>query len=323
MMVTAVALTGCSKAKEPAKAPEVVVKEAMQTMSAAKVMSMVMTADVNVKAIDKVKTGFETAHFSGKFDLGFDMNDAKTPKMSLKMEGKGAQDKDKEDSASGELILLGNTLYASLTNMSDFKGSVPVAIVQPYFGKWWSVAVPEEFTKDLSVYSKDEKDLTPEEKKMKDLYNGKNLFKNVKYQGGEKVEDVDTYVYSAELDKEELKKLIVEMSKAQGQELSADELKKMDESWNTLTFAGKLYVSQKDMSMKKIGVNIELKDLEGADVDMDLAFVYNSLGGAVAIEAPKDATPFDLGALLGGMGGTPTLDPALAEPDSIPVTPAD
>lgn len=323
MLVMAIALTGCfSKGKGPDKAPDVVVKEAMQNLSKVKSMEMLASADVNVKAVDKEKAGFEKANFNGTFNMNFDVKDAKVPKFSMKIDGKGSQNGEKEESAAGEVRLVGNTLYASLTNLSDFKGTVPMAMVQPYFGKWWSIALPEEFTKDLSVYSKDEKDLTPEEKKLKDIYSGKDLFTNVKYEGNEEVDGTATYAYSAELDKEEVKALVKEMSVAQGQPLSEEEIKKMDDAWKSLTLTAKLYVDQKNMTMKEMAAKMTLKDLEGADVEADLIFTYRNLGGDVVVEVPKDATPFDLGAMFGGLGA-PGLSPDLAEPDSIPVTPTE
>lgn len=332
MLALTLTLAGCSFLKSnsgrPDKDPAVVVKEAMMKNSDVKSGDLEILLDVDVKSKDKEKTGFEKFAVEGKMEVAFDVKDTKAPKFSVKVDGKGSQDGKKEESAAGEMRVVGSTLYASLTNLTDFDGTVPMAMVTPYLGKWWSMALPAdvmaEFTNEMEVYSKDEKDLTPQEKKMKEIYDGANLFKNAEYDGDEDVKGEATYVYNVELDKDEFKTMIVEMSKAQEQPLSEEDIKMMEENWDKFTFTGKVYVGQKDMAMKKVAGTVVVMDLEGADVNAEISMTFSNAGGEVMVEVPKDATEFDLGSMFGGFGGP--VDPSMTIPPTMeldaPVVPA-
>ena len=71
-------------------------------------------------------------------------------------------------------------IYFVLNSLSDFDGELPKALIEPYIGKWQSIVLPEEISKEIAFFG-DETNMTPEQKEMRELFEKTMFYKNVKF----------------------------------------------------------------------------------------------------------------------------------------------
>lgn len=302
--------SGCSwlggEDKEAANA----VKEAVNNLSEVKSANY----EFNVKGDFLERTGDATVGDEAaeqekisldlKFNGNYDVKDIKSAKFLLGLNFDLTPDGSASLSAqsgSAEIRLVGDVLYFALNKLTDFDGELPKAMIEPYLGKWWSIAIPEEIKSEI-VLLQDETNLTPEQKQLKELFENTMFYKNVKYIGDEKLDGIDVAKYSAELDTEAAVDYIKEVAKASGREISEQDMDEIVEQSGNIKLSGELYVGKQDKTLRKFIGTLNATEFEAADggsLDLEISYYISNLNGEVKVDVPEGAQEFNPLALLG------------------------
>lgn len=298
-------LSGCSfLASNPEKDGDKIIKEGLKNFY-----------DVNVASFDGgLKGNFLDApgfDLEGKAttpeNLGFDLSfsgsgDIKDPKnllLNLKFDGTGLLGEQGE-SASGELKINKADTWFLISKLSSFGGMIPEEMVKPVLGQWWKTQTPQDMIDSLqgSAAVGEEAKLTPEEKKSRELLKNTQFFSGAKYIG----EENGDYHYSTSLDNEAVKNYVKESAKINGETVSEDELKTLDENLKNVQFNAEFWVGVADKTVHKLTLDVKANDTTtGTKMDAVFNGAISDINKPVTVEAPKDAKEFDPAALLGGV----------------------
>lgn len=253
----------------------------------------------NEKGEEVEKNGLEKLVFNADFSGVYDSNDLKNPKFTLALVGKGSLNSGKEENLKAEMRSVGTDMYFILDSMSDFGNPMYSALTASIIKQWYKVSMPEGAA--VSYLSKDEKDMTPEEKQMKELLGNISLWKKVKYKGEEAADGVDSYKYSVVLDKAALKEFFVESAKITNNPMFAG-TDGLDKFLDNMEFEGFVWIAKSDMTFRKLSGEAEIEDLEGVDAKFTMTYSMSNLNGEVSVVVPENAKEFDPMSLLGGLG---------------------
>lgn len=306
---TMVIFSGCSflKEKEPELVAGDVVQEGLINLTDVKSANYELDVDFFISG-DKADLGLENLDFNLNMSGAYDNTDRANPEFSLKLTGNGSLDKGDDESLSGEMRLTNGNAYFTLSDISDFDGQMPKELIAPFLDQWWFIALPPEFIELFQTYAgSSEEDLTEAEKALKELFEKTSLFKDVEFDGSEKIGGVDSYVYDVNLDKSAMTDYIAESAKLSGAPLTSTDLEAMQAVWQTIDFSGKVWIGKDDMTMRQISGKSSIDDLEGVSMDFEMTYTLSGLNEDVAIEFPADANDLGafFGAAMGGFGGLP------------------
>ncbi|MEK7085468.1 MAG: hypothetical protein AAB953_00445, partial [Patescibacteria group bacterium] len=313
VLISSIVFAGCSffGGKNDPEAQKAV-QTAMINMTTIKSLNYEFVLDGKVKSTDKDSAGFKELTGSVNLSGVYDTNKKADPKVSVKLVGKGSTDGGAEKSFEGEIKIANNNFYFILSKISDLglkndeMSQAYKQMLDAFVNKWWYVALPAESLSSFGMYSGNESELTPQEKQLKDLYEKTMFFIDVQLEGDEAVGSVAADKYSVTLDKKVFKDYIVESSKIRGQEPNKGELAEMDDFFESMEFNGFVWVSKDNKMPIKMAGELEIKDDGDSigdtnmEMDFNVSYTVDNLGGTVTVEAPKDATKFDLMTLLGG-----------------------
>lgn len=253
----------------------------------------------NEKGEEVNKNGLEKLVFNVDFSGVYDSNDSKNPKFTLVLAGEGSLNGGKEENLKAEMRGVGTDMYLVLDSMSDFGNPMYSAFTGSILKQWYKVAMPEGAA--TSYLSKSEEDMTPEEKKLKELFQNTSLWKKVKYKGEEMVDGVDSYKYRVVLDKAALKEFFVESAEITGNPMLAG-TNGFDKFVDNTEFEGFVWIAKSDMTFRKLSGDVDVEDLEGVDAEFTMTYSISNLNGTVSVDTPENAKEFDPMSLLGGLG---------------------
>lgn len=310
LLVLSMALYGCQgigapaapSQEAPAKPAEEVVQDGIAKLSDVKAY----TFDLDVKG--DLKGPADSLPASVKFNLGFggglDVISATDPKMNLKIDGSFDADTDGATVAA-EIKMNKEAIFLNLMSLEG-RGQVmvPQEIMDQYAAKWWKLPIPpealEEFAQNLPQGG--DENLTPEQKEMKDLVKNTKFFKDIKFEGVEKISGEDSYKYSAVLDENAFADFVVKSSEMQGTTMSETEIADLKKGFEYFDFGGQIYVGKDSGVMNKmVGTltfveNAELGNPSGTvNVEMTVA----DLNKAITVDAPAEAEEIPMEALMG------------------------
>jgi hypothetical protein len=308
--------------KGPGDAKEIVTegfKKAQEVKSGDYIMSLngEMSPSDNAKGEEVSKNGLEKLVFNAVFSGVYDSNDSKNPKFTLALDGKGSLNGGKEENLKAEIKGVSADMYLMLDSMSDFGNPMYTAFTSSILKQWYKIAMPEGAA--TSYLSKSEEDMTPEEKKLKELFQNTSLWKKVKYKGKETVDGADSYKYSVVLDKDALKEFFVKSAEISGNPMLSGGTNSLDKFLDNMEFEGFVWIAKSDMTFRKLGGEVEIEDIEGVDAELTMTYAISNLNGTVKVEIPENAKEFDPMSLLGGLGAgmaePAVTEPAVAEPE--------
>lgn len=299
-------LSACSKSQQPPLPPDEMVQAGMKKLAEIKSADMALNVVGKTGMKDKGQDFGVNANIKGSYDNA----EKENPKFKMSLDAKVQMPEKKEETLGGEMSFVDKSFYFNVTKLSDFGGQVPVAMVEPFLNKWWSIQLPEEYMANFNFYSGDEASMTPEEKKVKELFENTKFFKDLSYQGTEEVNGEDAYKYSGTLDNEALVKYFEESYKLAGTGQYDDpammekDLAVFKDVWGKLQYQGDIWIGAKDQTFRKAAGKAKIDDINGAFMEFDFTYNVDNLNGKVDIVAPQDATVFDPLAFLGAsMGG--------------------
>ncbi len=300
-LVTLTILSGCGGPKNDPKAQEELQK-AMVNSYNVKSGSYSMKLSGQVTADKNAKAEAEFKELNGSIDLSgvVDVRTSGDTKFTLKIDGKGSVNGEKEQSVGGELRVAEKNAYFSLNKLEvDSMPDLYKAAVAAFLNKWWYIALPADAIKGFNAAAIDEKDMTPEQKQLKELVEKTKFFKNVTDMGEDKVGSLVATKYSVELDKEAFNSYLAEVSKISGQSRDLGDFNKFMKS---VEFKGSAWVSKEDKMFRKLEGKATIAPSEetaNASMKFQIGFLQDDLEKDVKVEVPAGAELFDLGKILG------------------------
>jgi hypothetical protein len=309
-------LSGCQS--QPAKSPEQVIQEGLSKLSS------VTAYSYEVSAIGDLKGPKDTPPAVVKFDLnakgGIDLKDPKDPRLNLTLAGNFNAD---ADGGKGKFEMRLNK-EAIFLNLGELVGqgsiAVPDEIKSQFVGKWWKLPIPPESLEEMaqSLPQGKTENLTPEQKKMKELVDQTKFFKDIKYVDNAKVMGEDSYHYTAVLDKAAFTEFVKKTAEINGESVSETEMKEMQKSFEMFDFSGDMYVGITSGILNKVKGTITIKGDETSptgSVTIDLS--AGDFDKAVTVTAPADAQAFPLDQLGMGASTAPVDDATAVDAASI------
>jgi len=277
----------------------------------------------------------QTANLSFNFNGKTDINDVNNPKASFVLDIKtDALKKSKqEESILGlEVRLIDKVYYIKLNNIGLIDLSFllnqwikidPEAIVNKF--------APEEFKKQIEEVQKQQELTSEQEEKLRQIFAQSKVIKVTEELASEEIEGVNTHHYKFSIDKNELKKLILDINDTvvKGRTLTDKEIAEIDRDLEVIESlgSGEIWVGKKDYLPYKISWEIkEMKESEVGGEQLTATLLFRNYNKPVQIDVPSPVKNFEeiftqlFGLFLGGMqlpsGGTqlPTPQPNLQLP---------
>lgn len=297
--VTALIFSACGSGEEPAMPAEEVISKGMNNLYDVKSGNYEVSFEGDI--ITPMGDG-TTKTATIKLEIGgeFDETDPENTEMSLNLGFSASAEGEEDQSGKAEVRLLNKRVYASISELSDFGGQLPPEMMQSFLNQWWYIEVPAE-----SLASKDER--------YKDLLGETVLFKDLEFIDTDDVNGVDSYHYSAVLDKDALSEYLAAVSQLEGGGLEASYYQTY---MKDVEFEGEIWVAADALIVNRLMGNVKAKDTTGAGGEMDLVMDmgFGNFNGTVEIAEPENANFFDLAALFGGLGGAVTDAPVVDAP---------
>jgi len=315
-------LTGCQQ--QPQKAPEQVIREGLTNLASVKSYQFDVSASGNMSG-SQATTG---APVKSTFTVGLggsvDFKDMKNPKVAFKFDGSGTSN-DKNGSASAELRMNNSVLYLIISKLeSPDKSVIPPEMVSQFVGKWWLYKVPTElmtqFETNLPVGGTQEQ-LTPEQQKMKNLFDNTKFFKNVKFVGVEDVKGEQSYHYTVDFDKDAFMAYASSVADAQNKPMTADDTKQLQDAMKKVDISGSVWVGTTSNILNQTSADIKLTGTAPSDPTGTITLKGSawSFDKPVTVEEPTGAEDIEpiLNSLLGGgiPGGALPTDGSLPTSD--------
>lgn len=301
VLATLTILVGCGPKND--KAAQDAVHTAMINTSKVKSESYDLTLKGKVTAAKDSTAQFKELNGSLGFSGVFDMKTKEDPKFTLKIDAKGTIDGGKEQAVAGEMLLASKNFYFSINKVSvDGIPDLYKAAVDQFMNKWWSVALPPESFAKLTASAGDDKDMTPEQKQIKELMEKTQFFKNVSDKGADKVGSVDAEKYSVELDKEAFRTYLTEVSKITGQATKSEDMAQFDKLMALVEFKGNVWVSKDDQMLRKVEGTVVIAagaETNNLAMNFETSYTVDNLNKEVKVEAPAKSEKFDLSKALG------------------------
>ncbi len=302
-LTVSVLFAACGGGGGPEKNPEDVVQEGISNLIDVDSAEYEMSTDLTFTLAEpEPGLPFNELILNLGMSGAYDSADRANPEFSVKLDGSGTLDGGDAESLSGEMRMTGGSAYFMVSNLTSFQGQIPVAFVEPYFGKWFYIEMPPEFTEILQAYSGgDESELSELEKEMKDTFREASFFKDIEYEGTESAGGVNCYRYEVDLDPDGIVDYASKVNELNGLDaLSSADEQELRDGLVGMGFDGEVWIGIDDMTIRKFVGELEIEDLENAEGSMELEFSYelSNLGDDVDLEVPEDS--LDIMSLFAG-----------------------
>lgn len=205
-----------------------------------------------------------------------------------------------EQKGSGEVLLrmVDGKMYANLSKIDIVveKDSPMKNLFDSILNKWWLFPTTEE----SSVVK-----FTEEQEQLQEKLKTAMLFTNAREEASEDVQGIKSTRYRVDLDKEALKKFILDISKITENELTPEEEIAIGESVQDIDFSGAVWIGDDDM-LHRVRGTITMQPKQGPSSSFDIDFSAWDYGKAVEVKKPESAQEFNpliALPLLGAFGG--------------------
>ncbi|MBI5152535.1 hypothetical protein HZA39_03300, partial [Candidatus Peregrinibacteria bacterium] len=200
----------------------------------------------------------------------------------------------------GEIALkmAGKKLYLNLLKYPKAVEDNPqLAMLPALANKWYFVdSTPYEKQYGLGFT---EKQVTPEQKQIEEEFFNTSLFKNLKYEGKEKVGNIDAYKYSGVFDKDAFYQFVLKASEINKTPATEAEKKDLKKALASFDMPAELLISANDEMLVGLKSTIAYKDPEQkADAIIKIDAKLIDINQSFTVEIPKDAV--DLIKMFGG-----------------------
>jgi len=290
-------LVGCQTTPPPAEEPQDVLQDGLSKLMEVSSNSYTFS----VKGDLKGPAGEEPEKVVFNFNASgsVDTKDSKDPKFNLSIKGDAMMDNDGGD-LEAAFRMNKDAIYLSLIAL-DGKGeiTIPDEIKSELVGKWWTMPIPPGALEELAstVPSSDVDNMTPEQKKIKELFETTKFFKDVEYKGSENVGGEPSHRYSAKLDKDAMVGFIVKIAEMQGSAIGQAEITEIKMAMGMFDFAGDLYVGQKSGVLNKVNGVFTLNATSDASTPsgtITIQATASDFNKPVTVQVPANALPIPM-----------------------------
>lgn len=235
--------------------------------------------------------GFSTLFLNLSFDGALDFRDEDDVLFSMNSAFDINLDDELDENVSAEVRIVKDTLYIVLRDLSDFGGELPMEMVTPFLGQWWSLEMPPESTESLEKFAKsdDEEEMTPEQKQLVALFDETNFFPDVTYLGTERVGRENCYKYFAALDIEATLQYMSKANEIEEGTFTQEDIDEIREYVDRVEIEGNFWIGVNDETLRKFEGTVAFEDVEGVSGVLTLAFELSNLNGNVSVEEPAEA----------------------------------
>jgi|GEM_PF-1329393 len=310
---------GCQQAAPavPAKPPEEVIKDGMAKLTdiTSYAYEVALNADITDPTTGKVK-------FDVNLGGALDIKDKKDPKMTLKVDGSGSDDKGNGGSGNFEVRLNKDAVYFEVMKLAltGENSEIPKEVTD-MFGKWWKITIPpgsfDELEASLPQGSSEE--MTPEQKKMKEDFENANILSKPTLVGTENIKGESSYHYTVTIDKAALAKFIAKSAEDQGQPMTEADMKDMNDGLAKVEIKADVWVGQTSGIINQFSgsANITGSASEGSGT-IGFRVTLSDVNKPVTIQAPTDATEFPVEDFLAPfmMGMSGSMDSSMMDSSS-------
>ena len=291
-------LVGCQAKKTPDQA----IKDGLKNLSSDKALSYDLALNADLKDKD-AKEGKLNLALSGALDS----KDQQDPKYTLKIDG-SMQDasSDQAGSAQAELRLNKDQILFNVMKL-DIQGVTLPTEATALMNQWWKFPLPPA-TKAalLKAANYSTQQLTPEQQKLKDLYENTKFFTDPKYVADETIGGEQSAHYTAMLDKTAVLNFFKAVAENQGETVTDDQMKQAQDGFSYLDTQVGVWVGNSSNTVNQVVVSANVNDTKDSVTGtVFFRLTLSDFNKAVQIDVPADAKDFPvelLGGLLGGAG---------------------
>lgn len=314
LLFTGLIFAGCAATPQPPKAPEEMLKDAVKKFTGIDSHSFDLQVKGNLDAPKDQKTARVLFDFtlSGALDL----KNVQDPHINLKFDGSLNSD-GKDNAVTFEARLNKEAVYGKL-NEIVFADDIPfVKSLKDGQASWWRLPIPPGLLKEIAsnMPQKGDDKLTPDQKKMKELFENTSFFKDLKYVGADDVKGEQSFHYTFNADKAGLKDLLKKVADLEAKTFGSDQEKELDSLLQQINANGSLWIGKESGILSQLHVDMQFAASEKAPGGT-VSFRISSwnFNKPVAVEVPKEAKVVPTEALLGFILGGLKSDKALQEP---------
>jgi hypothetical protein len=296
--------SGCKWFGEPDTAANQVVKTGISNLSNVTSLSFLLGANGELGSAQAVD-GATKFVFDGNIIGKAEQKEPMKSNYQMQVTGKGGQSEDKMSEMDLELRVSDKIAYFNIKKLPDL--GEQTQILSLFTNKWWKTEVPEGSLTGVSLPGGSTDNMTPEQKKVRELFNNTDFFTNLDYEGTEDVEGVSAYHYSGEIDKVNLKKFLLDSAQIQGNPMTSTDESDMDGYLSKLSFVADLWITKDTSFLTKLSGELSFEGKDGSTTDINLNIVFSEFNKAVSIEIPsgaEDLQQFLTGAMPGATGTT-------------------
>ncbi len=320
-----VALIGCTRAPQPPKVAEEMVKDAVKKFINIDSHSF----DLNIKGNINPPKGQKGTNFVFDFTLGgsLDLKDVQDPRLNLKVDG-NTSNEGKNDSFSLQARLNKEAVYGRIDKLAFADDNPLIKTLKDSQAVWWKLPVPSALLKELAANmpKKGDDNLTPDQKKMKELFESISFFSDLRYVGMDNIKGEESFRYTFNLNKAGVKDFLKKASVFQGKTFNQDEDKQIDEVLQQMNVNGSLWIGKTSGIINQIGADVRFVASEKAPGGVfGFRTTLWDFNKPVVVEVPKDTrlVPAEaiLGMLLGGLQSDKSSQEAAQGDSRTPVIP--
>ncbi len=287
LIIITVAISGCNLFKRD---PKEAVNEGVSNLSEITKMSYSFMINGVINAVPGEKPAKTTfaLDISGKSDS----KDKESPigDMTVKMNF-GIDDQ--KNAAELLLKMLDKKVFLNLTKLE--LGALNSEEVKTQMGSvlntWWSMAGEDNFFGEL----------TKEQANMKESFKETQFFTNASEEGEEEINGVKTTRYRVELDKEAMKKFLMDIARLSSNQPTPEDEIAIQDSLKDLEFSGGVWVGEDDI-LHRVKGTVMTAPKDGAVGSFDIDYKAWDYGEDVLVTAPESSKEFNPLALLPVLG---------------------
>ncbi|MBI2638868.1 hypothetical protein HYW83_04745 [Candidatus Peregrinibacteria bacterium] len=311
LLLVTVFISGCNLFK---KDPQKTVNDAVGKLAEVKKMStlVVMSGTIQAPGETPSKVKF-SINVSGKTDT----SDKDSPKVDTVLKAEADVDGQK---ASGEVLFrsVDKKMYVKVgtLNMPGEAGAALNTQLASVLNTWWSLPAGSE--NPIGKFGSEQQEL-------QEAFKTTKFFTNAREAGEEDVQGMKNVKYTVDLDKDALKKFILDAARLTENQVSPEEELAIGDSLKDVEFSGAVWVGDDDY-LHRVKGTVAVQPKQGPSSSFEIDYSSWDYGKDVAVSKPSDSKEFNplmLLPLLGAFGALDGAGGGLPAGDLPPGTPID
>ena len=296
----AISVAGCNLF---AKDPQQAVDDGMTNLAGVKKMNSSLVMSGTMKGLPGEKP--QLVQFSVTAAGKTDTSQETSPIIDLTMSINATMDGQK---MAGDVALrvVDKKIFAKVVKL-EMPGAQGKAITDQLgsvLTTWWSLPIGEE-----SSFS----DFSKKQKEFQDVLKSAKFFTNAKEEGKETVQGVATVRYRVDLNKDAVKKFILDTIRISENQLTPEDENAIGEQLKDVEASGAVWVGDDDYILRVKGT-ITVQPKVGPSTSFEIDFTAGDYGKDIAVASPEGAQKFNPIMMIPLLGALSSIEPAAAVP---------